>query len=216
MKRDLSTRITRFQAGMSIAEIARQDGVTFHSVYTWLWERGLVDAGYLEREFINACYGAGLPKPEQQHKFAHPHRAFKTDFAFVEQKLAIEIDGGTFQGKGGAHNTDREKRCWYAIMGWRVLYFDNKQLEDPQACVKLVSRCLGINAPSLLEIAVEQAEQRKDKRARAKAWAAKRQNAPGATKKPTATKKAVHSAKKPVSARVGQASGTGGLNFGGG
>ena len=86
-----------------------------------------------------------LPEPVRQHKF-HPQRKWAFDFSFVEDKLAIEIQGGSWQG--GGHNTalgqakDYEKHNAATKLGWRVLFFNTPMLKDMAAVVTEVAEVL--------------------------------------------------------------------------
>lgn len=147
-------RIYLFKAGVSIAEIARRDEVKFISVYHYLVKQGVITDSYLSDEFEKAMTRAGLPTPEKEYPFvrmAPPEiqalflspklrkvRGWRADYAFPAHQLAIEIDGGRFVPGGGAHAHDREKRLAYAVLRYRVLYFDTKMLENPDACVEWV------------------------------------------------------------------------------
>ena len=57
-------------------------------------------------------------------------RKFRFDFCFTEQRLLIEVNGGTFTK--GAHSTgkgiarDYEKNNLAQLAGWRCLAFDGK------------------------------------------------------------------------------------------
>ena len=76
---------------------------------------------------INELYDYGLV-PE--HKF-HPVRKWRFDFACLEWKIAIEIEGGTWVS--GRHNhpgsviKDMEKYNAAAKLGWRVLRYTPQQ-----------------------------------------------------------------------------------------
>lgn len=65
-----------------------------------------------------------MPIPETEVVFAPP-RKFRLDYAWVEQKLGLEVDGGVWSG--GAHGRgtgimrDQEKTCIAAGLGWRIL-----------------------------------------------------------------------------------------------
>ncbi len=77
--------------------------------------------------------GMALTLPEREYRF-HPTRKWRFDFAWPEQRLAVEIDGGTWvRGRhvsgGGSHN-DRDKRNAAQLAGWRVLAFDAGHLSD--------------------------------------------------------------------------------------
>lgn len=78
--------------------------------------------------FAEHLKDAGCPPMVQQHKF-HPTRKWPFDFAHVDTKTAIEIDGGEFMyrsGPAGAHGRgtqmayDYEKRNEATLLGWRV------------------------------------------------------------------------------------------------
>lgn len=87
-----------------------------------------------QRFFKNFCRKfPKLPKPERQVRF-HPTRKWPFDFAWKEEKIAVEIQGGGFMAKSG-HNTgigsaiDAEKHRTAVIMGWRLLTFTTYDLK---------------------------------------------------------------------------------------
>lgn len=104
--------------------------------------------------FIRLILSAGLPKPEPEHKFAQQtlKRLWRFDFAFLDAKLAIEIEGGAFlcsdyfdkrTGKivrrsGGRHNTatgalnDMIKYNAAIELGWAVLRYPPQNLNTTQ------------------------------------------------------------------------------------
>lgn len=85
-----------------------------------------------------------LPEPQPEYRFQST-RKWRFDWAFSLQKLAVEVDGIIWQAGGGRHNTDkdREKMNHAAALGWRVMHFSAKQLnDDPLGCVELVIRAL--------------------------------------------------------------------------
>lgn len=55
----------------------------------------------------------------------HPSRRFRFDFAWPEQKVAVEIEGGIWNGgkhgRGSGILKDCEKRSLAAVEGWLVL-----------------------------------------------------------------------------------------------
>lgn len=82
---------------------------------------------------------AGLgPMFELEYCFATSMgRKWKWDIAFVDHKLAVEVDGGIWvQGAHGHPTTilrNMEKRNWAVRLGWRVLAFDTKQAQNGEA-----------------------------------------------------------------------------------
>jgi len=79
---------------------------------------------------------AELPTPVREMPFAKP-RMWRFDFCWHERMIALEIDGGTFNGGGHVRGKgvakDCEKACEAAIRGWRVLRVDGDQVRDGRA-----------------------------------------------------------------------------------
>jgi very-short-patch-repair endonuclease len=107
----------------------------------------------LERHFLFAwkAFGAvkGYPEPVEQHKF-HATRKWRFDFAWPEDKVAVELEGGTWSGRKMAHNTgtgiqrDIEKHNAAALMGWTVLRYTAKDMHcRPGEVVCEVTSTLG-------------------------------------------------------------------------
>lgn len=89
------------------------------------------------------AHDARTPQPEYHF---HPTRRWRFDYAFVAERVAVELDGGQWRENGGRHNrdTDRAKLNEAAALGWIVLRFSNQQwADDPHGCVVLVQRALG-------------------------------------------------------------------------
>lgn len=69
---------------------------------------------------------------QQEYKF-HPTRRWKFDFAWVERKIAIEINGGSWVS--GRHNNavslelDYEKLNEAQMMGWQVFQLTGNMLK---------------------------------------------------------------------------------------
>ncbi len=75
----------------------------------------------------------------------HPRRLFRFDFAFCEEKLAIEIRGGTHSGgrhtRGGGYEQDCIKVQLAILDGWTVLPFTSSQVVRGEA-VDVIERAL--------------------------------------------------------------------------
>lgn len=92
-------------------------------------------ASKLERDALAAIEHAGIPTPELQYRGLPPRR-FLFDFAWVEQRIAVEINGGTWaKGKTG-HNSgsglqaDMTKLNCAALAGWVVLVYTDHGIKD--------------------------------------------------------------------------------------
>ena len=72
-------------------------------------------------------------------------RKFRFDFAWLEQRLLVEVNGGTYTK--GAHSTgvgiarDYEKANLAVLQGWHVLSFDGKSVKDGTA-VEVIRKAL--------------------------------------------------------------------------
>lgn len=70
------------------------------------------------------CQAHRLPMPVREHRF-HPVRKWRFDYAWVEQKVALEQEGGVF--RGGRHTSgvgfvkDMEKYNTATMLGWRII-----------------------------------------------------------------------------------------------
>ncbi len=89
--------------------------------------------------------GAGLPPPVTEHRFAHPRR-WKFDFAWPDQMVAFEREGGTWQGgrhvSGKGYRNDCIKYSEAAIRGWKVIRATVDMIADGSA-LELLERALG-------------------------------------------------------------------------
>lgn len=89
-----------------------------------------------------------LPEPVRQHPILNPktNRHWKLDFAWPEEKLAVEIQGGSFVR--GGHNTaqgqhsDYERHNALVRMGWRILYFNTIACKHMESVVESVAEVL--------------------------------------------------------------------------
>lgn len=78
-----------------------------------------------------------LPLPVREYKF-WPGRRFRFDYAWVNERIAVEIEGGIWtQGRharGPGMLSDMEKYNQAAKMGWRVFRFTPRDLQN--GCVQ--------------------------------------------------------------------------------
>lgn len=91
-------------------------------------------------DFQRLCMADGLPCPAREHMF-HMKRRWRFDYAFIEQRLAVESEGGIHHARAGltdpaafAHASadgilrDMEKGNAAILEGWRVLRYTPAQL----------------------------------------------------------------------------------------
>lgn len=87
-----------------------------------------------------------MPQPVSEYGFSRViGRRHRFDWSFIDERIAVEVDGGTWMPGGGRHgsDTDREKLNLAASLRWLVFRFSPQMLErDPHTCVDLVRRAL--------------------------------------------------------------------------
>jgi len=70
------------------------------------------------------CAGRGLPAPAAEYHFARPRR-FRFDLCWMEQRVAMEIQGGIWNRghhvRGKGYEDDCEKAMLAVSLGWRLL-----------------------------------------------------------------------------------------------
>lgn len=79
----------------------------------------------------------GLPKPLKQVRLI-PGRKFLHDFAWPDAKVAVEINGGTWNPKmahsgGAGYERDCEKQFLAVLNGWWPLNFTGPMVRDGRA-----------------------------------------------------------------------------------
>jgi hypothetical protein len=85
---------------------------------------------FVERGFV--------PAPE--YRFAQPTRQWRFDYAWIEQRIAFEVEGGTWMtAKKSRHTTgagyeeDCVKYSTAAAMGWCVIRATTTMIQDGRA-----------------------------------------------------------------------------------
>lgn len=84
------------------------------------------------------------PEPIAEFRF-HETRQWRFDWAFPQQKVAVEVDGGVWLKFGGRHGSDkdREKMNAASEFGWRVFHYSPAMIEaDPIGVVEQVRRAI--------------------------------------------------------------------------
>jgi hypothetical protein len=109
--------------------------------------------------FANQVAQRQLPEPEREHLFAAAlGRRWRFDFAWPAHRVALEIEGlvvmrvnGQLQVMGRhasitGFKDDCEKYAWAAVLGWRVLRFEQSQVKSRFA-IDMAVRVLQTTAP---------------------------------------------------------------------
>lgn len=73
--------------------------------------------------FLKVLEAVELPLPVAEHRFCE--RRWRFDYAWLAQKIALEVEGGVWTGgrhtRGAGFVKDMEKYNHAAALGWRVL-----------------------------------------------------------------------------------------------
>lgn len=87
-----------------------------------------------EAHFAFLWHGAGGPELQNEFKF-HPSRKWRADFAHIDSKTLIEIEGGVHSGgrhtRGKGFSNDAEKYLEATLAGWTVIRLVPAQLTLP-------------------------------------------------------------------------------------
>lgn len=93
-----------------------------------------------EEELQHQIRITGLPDPEREFRFAKPRR-YRADFAWPAQKILAEVEGGIYTGgrhtRGKGYEEDCRKYNLAVELGWRVLRFTPKDIQDGRAIATL-------------------------------------------------------------------------------
>lgn len=92
---------------------------------------------HLEDDLLFQIRAVGLPEPTREYR-AIEGRKFRWDFAFIEQRLLVEVSGAVYvpntahtSGKGISR--DCEKANLATLAGWRQLTFTATMIKDGTA-----------------------------------------------------------------------------------
>ncbi len=73
---------------------------------------------------VDQILSTDLPVPLREYKF-HPTRKWRFDLAFMEQKLAVEVEGGIWiygrHNRASSYFKDMEKYNNACLLGWYVI-----------------------------------------------------------------------------------------------
>lgn len=103
----------------------------------------------IDAVFALMLHEQGLPMPVRELKF-HPDRKWRFDYAWPEQMICLEVEGGRRQY--GRHNrpqgfaNDVEKYNAATVFGWRVLRCFPETLRSKETVLMLRAMFERVNA----------------------------------------------------------------------
>jgi very-short-patch-repair endonuclease len=94
--------------------------------------------------FLALLKRAKIPAPTAELVFAPPRR-FRFDYAWQQERVALEVEGGVWTGgrhtRGAGFLKDMEKYNMASALGWRIVRCTPKTLCTMDT-VELIARCL--------------------------------------------------------------------------
>lgn len=107
----------------------------------------------IARGLDTQCRALGLPVGRPEFLF-HPTRKWRTDRAWPDHKLLVEVDGGAWlpggghsHGKGKGFERDRVKDAEALLLGYRVLRVTVAMVKSGEA-VRYIAALLGVTLSS--------------------------------------------------------------------
>ena len=86
----------------------------------------------------------GIPAPVPEHRF-HDERKWRFDFAWPDQKVYLECDGGIWikggHNRGAQMKKDWEKRNNASMLGWRGIWCEPKDVMT-FSMIPIIKECL--------------------------------------------------------------------------
>lgn len=94
----------------------------------------------LEERLLRLLRKSGLPEPERQFLVSENRRPIaRLDFAYPEEKIAIECDGFRYHSGRERFDSDRDRRNVLVSRGWRIVSVTSSDLDRrPGRLVKLL------------------------------------------------------------------------------
>ena len=103
----------------------------------------------VERTFLRALREAGLPRPlVNTPLLVEGHGRIQPDFLWREERVIVETDAFGTHGHATAFESDRARDAALHALGWIVLRFTRRQLQDaPQRAMVRVAQVLAQRVP---------------------------------------------------------------------
>lgn len=106
-----------------------------------------------DASFIEARLASALNAREIPYKREHPIGRFRADFAFLEQRLVVEVDGHEFHHTKKQRENDANRDRILTLLGWRVIRFTGSEIyRDVERCVAVIVLMLK-TLPNINEVA---------------------------------------------------------------
>lgn len=102
----------------------------------------------METSFARFVRSSNLPTPIRQHRLYSEEGTLvaRLDFAYVAQRVAVEVDGYRYHSGRRVWAQDRARSSSLAALGWRIVHVTKDDLlERPQEKAEEIRRALGVH-----------------------------------------------------------------------
>jgi very-short-patch-repair endonuclease len=89
----------------------------------------------LEPTLARLLAARSLPAPVFHHIVTTGPRSYELDFAYVDERIDIEVDGWAHHGSRDAFEADRRRDAELTALGWAVLRFTWRRVVHDSAWV---------------------------------------------------------------------------------
>ena len=101
-----------------------------------------MSASDLEEWLLRDIKAVGLPYPETEFHF-HPTRKWRADFAWPQQRILVEVEGGSWvrgrHSRAYGFEADCNKYNAAVELGWKLYRFTGSMIKSGEA-IKLLER----------------------------------------------------------------------------
>lgn len=108
-------------------------------------KKGRSQKSRLEKKLARLLQISGISPPESEFYF-HPERKWRADFAWPEQKVLVEVEGGIYSRgrhvRGKGYEDDCEKYNEAALLGYTVIRVTARHIKNGKA-LDWIKRALG-------------------------------------------------------------------------
>ena len=95
----------------------------------------------LEDNLIFQLHALGAPEPTREHRF-HPQRRWRFDLAWIDKKIAVEVEGGVYingrHSRGAGYENDLDKLNAAQRLGWKVYRYTGKKIKSGEAAQEIL------------------------------------------------------------------------------
>ncbi len=98
----------------------------------------------LETRVLRLIRRSGLPEPIRQYEVTDGRRRAVVDFAWPDQRVAVEVDGYRYHSGRRRWENDRARQNMLTLLGWRVIHVTARDLKRPDEVATRIAAALAL------------------------------------------------------------------------